>query len=52
MKQNKQMYEAPKVELIEMQTQGVLCASTAEPVDFGGKGLYIQNQDVNGAWVL
>ena len=28
MKQTKQkMYEAPQVELIEMETQGVLCAS-------------------------
>ena len=52
MKQNKQMYVAPKVELIEMQAQGLLCASTPEPADFGGKGLYIQGQDANGAWVL
>lgn len=30
MKQTKQrMYEAPKVELIEMETQGVLCASVS-----------------------
>ena len=52
MKQNKQMYEAPKVELIEMQTQGVLCSSVPAPVDFSGRGLQINNQDVNGAWVL
>ena len=51
MKQNK-MYEAPKVELIEMEMQGILCSSAPEPADFNGKGLYIQGQDVNGAWVL
>jgi hypothetical protein len=48
MKQNKQMYEAPKVELIEMQAQGVLCSSATEitgrVMDFGSNG--------NGAWTM
>lgn len=30
MKQNK-MYEAPKVELITMEMQGILCSSVPEP---------------------
>ncbi len=47
MKQNKQMYEAPKVELIEMETQGVLCSSAT---DFTGS---VMNFGTNeGAWVL
>jgi hypothetical protein len=49
MKQNKQMYEAPKVELIEMQTQGVLCSS-AEQTEFRGTGL--QFSEGYGAWVM
>lgn len=41
MKQNKQMYEAPKVELIEMEAQGVLCSSAPTPLpeSFNGTGL-------------
>jgi hypothetical protein len=38
MKQTK-MYEAPKMEVIELGTQGVLCASIPEPVDFTGTGM-------------
>ena len=38
MKQAK-MYEAPKMEVIELGTQGVLCASIPEPVDFTGTGM-------------
>jgi hypothetical protein len=49
MKQNKQMYEAPKVELIEMETQGVLCSSAQE---FQGTGLRINTDYAEGAWVL
>jgi len=52
MKQNKQMYEAPKVELIEMQAQGVLCSSAPEKAGFDGTGLNISDQSFNGAWVL
>jgi predicted lipase len=51
MKQNKQMYEAPKVELIEMQAQGVLCAS-AEKTGFTGTGLQIDDQYTYGAWTM
>ena len=35
MKQNK-MYEAPKVELITIEMQGILCSSVPEPENFGG----------------
>ena len=38
MKQTK-MYEAPKMEVIELGTQGVLCASVPSPVDFTGTGM-------------
>ena len=38
MKQTK-MYEAPKAEVIELGTVGVLCASVVEPVDFTGTGM-------------
>lgn len=52
MKQNKQMYEAPKVELIEMQAQGVLCSSAPEPTplpeSFNGTGLDFGNNKVVG----
>ena len=48
MKQNKQMYVAPKVELIEMQAQGVLCSSATE-TQFNGTGL--QFQEEYGAFV-
>jgi hypothetical protein len=53
MKQNKQMYEAPKVELIEMQTQGVLCSSAPVPetARFNGTGLnFTRNQETQGTW--
>ncbi len=49
MKQNKQMYEAPKVELIEMETQGVLCASTPQ-TDFNGTVMEFDR--AQGAWVM
>lgn len=48
MKQNKQMYEAPKVELIAMELQGVLCSSVQE---LQGTGIQL-DQNVYGAWVL
>lgn len=35
MKQNK-MYEAPKVELITIEMQGILCSSVPGPENFGG----------------
>jgi hypothetical protein len=38
MKQTKQ-YETPKMEVIELGTLGVLCASIPEPIDFNGTGL-------------
>jgi len=47
MKQNKQMYEAPKVELIEMELQGVLCSSVAE---FTGAVMNFESKE--GAWVM
>ena len=51
MKQNKQMCEAPKVELIEMQAQGVLCSSAAP--ELNGTGLrFTDHYQENGAWVL
>ena len=49
MKQNKQMYEAPKVELIEMQAQGVLCSSVQE---LQGTGMRITTEYVEGAWTM
>ena len=47
MKQNKQMYEAPKVELIEMETQGVLCSSAPTPLpeSFNGTGFKFGTKD-------
>jgi len=48
MKQNKQMYEAPKVELIEMEAQGVLCSSAPETRDMTGTGFVLDYG--NGAW--
>jgi hypothetical protein len=52
MKQNKQMYEAPKMELIEMELQGILCASAPEPTplpeSFNGTGLNFV--DKMGSW--
>lgn len=37
MKQNK-MYEAPKVELITIEMQGILCSSVPEPESVGFEG--------------
>lgn len=48
MKQNKQMYVAPKVELIAMELQGVLCASG--PYEFTGAVMNFENNE--GAWVM
>lgn len=51
MKQNKQMYEAPKVELIEMETQGVLCGSGGpETRDMTGTGFVLDHG--NGSWTI
>ena len=50
MKQNKQLYVAPKVELIEMEMQGVLCSSAPENANFTGTVLEFDRN--NGAWVL
>jgi hypothetical protein len=47
MKQTK-MYEAPKMEIIELGTQGVLCASVAEPINFNGTGMNFTRG--NGEW--
>jgi hypothetical protein len=49
MKQNKQMYEAPKVELIEMELYGVLCSSSEE-ARFDGTVMNI-DRTADGAWV-
>ncbi len=47
MKQIKQMmYEAPKVELIEMETQGVLCASVA----FDGSVMDLGREIITVTW--
>ena len=51
MKQNKQMYETPKVELIEMETQGVLCSSTSE-ASINGKVMDFEQNYGDGAWTL
>lgn len=50
MKQIKQTYETPKVEFIEMETQGVLCSS-AELKDFNGEVMDLLKTG-DGAWVL
>ena len=50
MKQNKQMYEAPKVELIEMQTQGVLCSSAPVPETAGFNGTGLNFTREQGTW--
>lgn len=48
MKQNK-MYEAPKVELITMEMQGILCSSVPEPENFGGNtGIMLEVE--GGTW--
>jgi len=54
MKQNKQVYEAPKVELIEMEAQGVLCGSGGGPEtrDMTGTGMHIQDQLGAGDWAF
>jgi hypothetical protein len=50
MKQIKQTYVTPKVEFVEMETQGVLCSST-DFKDFNGEVMdLIKTGD--GAWVL
>lgn len=48
MKQNK-MYEAPKVELITMEMQGILCSSVPGPEEFNGTGVQL-DQNVYGSW--
>lgn len=50
MKQTKQrMYEAPKVELIEMETQGVLCASVG--LEFDGSVMAFDREIIdNVTW--
>ena len=50
MKQIKQTYVTPKVEFVEMETQGVLCSS-ADIRGFNGEVMdLIKTGD--GAWVL
>ena len=46
MKQTK-MYEAPKMEIIEMGMLSVLCASV-EPIEFNGTGMNFTRG--NGQW--
>jgi hypothetical protein len=50
MKQIKQMYEAPKVEFVEMELQGVLCSSL-DLKDFNGEVMDLLKTG-DGAWVL
>lgn len=45
MKTNNKRYEAPRVEVIEIEYQGILCAS-ADPT--GGKGFQFDIDD--GGW--
>jgi hypothetical protein len=46
------MYEAPKVELITMEMQGILCSSVPEPepgpesTEFNGTGLHFGTKTV------
>jgi len=47
MKQNK-MYEAPKVELITMEMQGILCSSVPGPDNFNGSGFTLDQ--AGGTW--
>jgi hypothetical protein len=46
MKQNK-MYEAPKVELITMEMQGILCSSVPGPEEFNGTGINFGTHSVD-----
>ena len=49
MKQTKQrMYEAPKVELIEIETQGVMCASGSR--EFDGTVMGFDREIVTVTW--
>ena len=43
-------YEAPKMEVIEIENQGVLCASGggAQPQNFNGNGFQFNTRD--GVW--
>ncbi len=50
MKQIKQMYETPKVEFIEMETQGILCSSA--DIDWTGGTVMNLDRTGDGAWVL
>ena len=48
MKQNK-LYVAPKMEVIEIEPQGILCASGGvEPTDFTGSVMSFETH--NGQW--
>lgn len=49
MKKTLRMYVAPKVELIQMELQSVLCASQADTANFNGTGLTFGTK--NGSWV-
>ncbi len=50
MKQIKLLYETPKVEFIEMETQGILCSSA--DIDWTGGTVMDLNRTGDGAWVL
>ena len=62
MKQIKQMYETPKVEFIEMETQGILCSSaemetqgilcSSADIDWTGGTVMNLDRTGDGAWVL
>lgn len=47
MKQNK-MYVAPKVDVIRIEPQGMLCASVVESTEFMGTGMTFEEN--YGAW--
>ncbi len=49
MKQNK-MYEAPKVELITMEMQGILCSSVPGPDSFGANTGGMMLSGEGGNW--
>jgi len=46
MKNNRQRYEAPKAEVIEIESQGILCASVDADSSIGGGGT--TNMGING----
>jgi hypothetical protein len=50
MKNNKQRYEAPQAEIIEIEPQGILCTSPVGPTPAGPNGNGIHFGTNNGQW--